>query len=292
MQIIRHYIPGSEWLYFKLYTGYKSADTILLKYLQPLLFQLVESSQIQEYFFIRYSDPHFHIRLRLHIIEPHNYSTIFEQIHQTLSICLENGLLWNIMCDTYHREIERYGQQDMALSESVFCIDSKYLLTLLDAIHQTSDAEQVRWLSSFRLIDDLLEAGRYTLDDKCRLLERSSTTFRSEFQCEKQPYSGQLNDKYRQWRHQIENIITHQSASLARDSLYAARKQELYTLLASWNNTKREWEIPKDQLMSSYLHMTMNRWFRSKNRLCELVVYHCLDKYYKSVKARNLSIIE
>lgn len=289
MNITRHYIPGSEWLYLKLYTGYKSADKVLLEYLQPLLIRLTEAAWIRQYFFIRYADPQFHIRLRLHIAAPDNYSAVFGQISHTLSPCMDSGLLWNVMCDTYHREIERYGSQDMALSESFFCTDSKHILTLLNAMHQMPDAEQTRWMSSFRLLDDLLEAGGYTLEDKCRLLDQLSAGFRAEFQCEKQPYSGQLNDKYRQWRPQLEDIMIRADSSVPAGYLFNLRQQELGSVLASWRDPARIWDISKDRLMGSYLHMTMNRWFRSKNRICELVVYHCLDKYYKSALARNLS---
>ncbi|MCL2738922.1 MAG: hypothetical protein FWE30_05695, partial [Bacteroidales bacterium] len=40
-------------------------------------------------------------------------------------------------------------------------------------------------------------------------------------------------------------------------------------------------------LLSSYTHMMMNRWFRSKQRMHEAVVYDFLLKYYKYRSARN-----
>ncbi|MCL2738918.1 MAG: hypothetical protein FWE30_05675 [Bacteroidales bacterium] len=40
-------------------------------------------------------------------------------------------------------------------------------------------------------------------------------------------------------------------------------------------------------LLSSYTHTMMNRWFRSKQRMHEAVVYDFLLEYYKSKKARE-----
>ena len=42
----------------------------------------------------------------------------------------------------------------------------------------------------------------------------------------------------------------------------------------------------RDDLVFSIQHMTMNRWFRSHNRLHELVIYDFLRKHYESQKAK------
>ena len=42
--------------------------------------------------------------------------------------------------------------------------------------------------------------------------------------------------------------------------------------------------------LTSMIHMTMNRWFRSKNRLHELVIYDFLSRYYISEIAKNKNI--
>lgn len=42
-----------------------------------------------------------------------------------------------------------------------------------------------------------------------------------------------------------------------------------------------------DNLLGSYTHMCLNRLFRSKNRLNELIVYDCLNRHYESMAARE-----
>lgn len=56
---------GSEWLYYKLYGGEFNLDQLLVQDLFPLLKKLQSKKLMQDFFFIRYYDPEFHIRLRL-----------------------------------------------------------------------------------------------------------------------------------------------------------------------------------------------------------------------------------
>ena len=50
----RLYIPGSEWVYYKLYTGPKTADTILTDLIDPVINNLSCKNLIEKWFFIRY----------------------------------------------------------------------------------------------------------------------------------------------------------------------------------------------------------------------------------------------
>ena len=43
-----------------------------------------------------------------------------------------------------------------------------------------------------------------------------------------------------------------------------------------------ELQAPLQALLISMIHMSMNRWFRTKNRLHELVLYEFLTRYYTS----------
>ncbi len=75
--IRRKFIPGSRWLYFKIYTGIKTADEVATRTLLPLLRELYEAKLIDDWFFIRYTDPDFHLRLRLLVARPEHYAAIF-----------------------------------------------------------------------------------------------------------------------------------------------------------------------------------------------------------------------
>lgn len=65
---------GSEWMYYKIYCGVKTADDIMLKVIQPICKQLLQEQSIDKWFFIRYSDPDAHLRVRFHLTSPDSIS--------------------------------------------------------------------------------------------------------------------------------------------------------------------------------------------------------------------------
>jgi len=73
------FIPGSEWVYFKLYTGTKTADMILKNEIYEYVNGLLKNDSINQWFFIRYSDPDFHLRLRLHLKKARDFTCIFNR---------------------------------------------------------------------------------------------------------------------------------------------------------------------------------------------------------------------
>src|SRR5690606_28834154 len=62
--ITRAFAPGSEWLYAKLYTGNATADHVLCA-VRPAIDAALGSGAADSWFFIRYADPDWHVRLRL-----------------------------------------------------------------------------------------------------------------------------------------------------------------------------------------------------------------------------------
>jgi hypothetical protein len=57
--------PGSEWLYIKLFTGPATADQVLRRIASVLTWALTAGGDDQ-WFFLRYGDPDWHLRLRIH----------------------------------------------------------------------------------------------------------------------------------------------------------------------------------------------------------------------------------
>lgn len=75
--IQRIYTIGSEWAYFKIYTGANMADDILVKELAQLVGLYLKNKVIDHWFFIRYADPDTHIRVRFHLTDPGNIGFSF-----------------------------------------------------------------------------------------------------------------------------------------------------------------------------------------------------------------------
>lgn len=65
----RKFIPGSEWVYCKIYAGEHQIDTLLGTVVYDLVGGLKSEGRIDKWFFIRYRDESgFHLRLRLHAV--------------------------------------------------------------------------------------------------------------------------------------------------------------------------------------------------------------------------------
>lgn len=284
----RIFIPGSEWLYFKIYTGTKTADQILIRGIYPYVRNLYANNKIDRYFFIRYTDPDFHIRFRIHIPEFSNYNDIFREFVQRFQPNIEDGSIKKIMCDTYVREIERYGTETIEYTEELFRIDSAAVMELLSGFTNipSEDKETVRWKTALLLLDDTLSAFGYDLKEKLRMLRQMSDSYKQEFRFTSHNYTKQLNDKYRAQRSAIDQLFASERNALYADVL-EYRKRQFIVIAQKIQQSLTTTVFPKqDDLLFSIEHMTMNRWFRSHNRLHELVVYDFLRKYYESKQAK------
>lgn len=282
----RSYIPGSPWLYFKIYTGHKTADDILVDRIQPIVDELLRQGDIDKFFFIRYDDPDFHLRFRVHVAGSRSYAAVFNQFHSTMQPCIDNGQVAKILCDTYYREIERYGDRTMELLEELFWIDSQAIISLLSTIStvSTDDKEQIRWILSLNLLDDTLCAFDLGLKGRHELMERMSENFKREFGFTNHTFTKQLNDKYRTFRNTIETSIANPEYDSSVKDVLSDRKYKMTEVAERIKAVLPTNSMGPnlDELLSSIQHMTMNRWFRSKNRKHELVIYDFLNKYYTS----------
>lgn len=283
----RIFIPGSSWLYFKLYTGQKSADELLISYLYPLVKKLKEQGDIEDFFFIRYSDPNFHLRIRFYIADKTHYGVVFNTFYETFEPCVRNRLVSRVQCDTYQRELERYGNNSTETAERIFCIDSYCILELLRTFTDTyPDPDNDRWLVSCQLIDDLLEAFSFDTSRKIELLSRMAEDFKQEFGFVNKTVTKQLNNKYRLYRQQIpgsfRNYPQIEQCFTIRKELLTVQARHLMEM-----ESRKVLTLPLPDIVYSLLHMTMNRWFRSKNRIYELVIYEFLRRHYDSVLAQS-----
>lgn len=287
--IKRSFIVGDEWLFYKIYSGPKISETILTENLLPLITKLQRQKKISKWFFIRYEDPKPHIRIRFLVAEKKFILNIITDLFQELKPLIDQNLIWKVQLDTYHRELERYGINTIELSETLFYIDSDAVLNFLDLIEGT-DGEQLRWLYALRTIDCLLDSFGYILPDKQMLMDELKTGFGKEFSMSK-PLKLQLDRKYREKRPLIEEfmgLVEHEEYGpiLEIFEIYSQRSKPIVKNLLLMERNK-QLEISKNQLVSSYIHMSMTRLFKSKNRLNEMVCYDFLYRYYKSLTARS-----
>ncbi len=287
----RNFIIGDSWLYYKIYSGPKTSDLILMEIINPLTSSLLNESIIDKWFFIRYNDPKYHLRLRLHSEKTDDIGLIIRKINYSVSQYFDQGLIWKIQTDTYSRELERYGNKTMIFAEEIFYFDSELIVNFLPYIEE-ENGEELRWLLSLRMIDIILSCFDYFLEKKLVLLENLKTGFGNEFGMNRE-LKKQLDNKFRGERNKIEVFMhTNESTNPTMQTLLNLLnnyKDNISPIAKKilWHHSHQQLEIDLNYLISSFIHMSMNRLFKSKNRMHEMVCYDFLYRYYKSQLARK-----
>ena len=97
---------------------------------------------------------------------------------------------------------------------------------------------------------------------------------------EEKLYRGYLNNKFRELRDEISEVLN-ESTEINNELIpYLKVRSNLIK-----KNIKNYSEYI-DDLMYSYIHMTLNRLFLIRPRENELIVYYLLNKYYESEIAK------
>jgi thiopeptide-type bacteriocin biosynthesis protein len=285
----RSFSLGSEWLYLKLYCGLQTADSLLTDVVLPLAQELKQQGIIDNWFFIRYRDTQHHLRIRFHGTGSF-YGQVIAALHEALQPYEAANLVFNVCTDTYQRELERYGPQNIITTEALFGYDSEATLQAL-ALLGGQQSDQVRWLLALRSVDTLLTDFGRTTTEKMLLMDRLQQGFKVELDSTGTAKKA-FGTKYRQVKAQV--------AEALRPTLPA--DDELAPVAAIFAERSRQWaplvqvilrqvadgqlEVSLDNLLASYVHMALNRFFRSKQRLQEAVIYDFLHQYYASLVAR------
>ncbi|KLT70296.1 thiopeptide-type bacteriocin biosynthesis protein [Flavobacterium sp. ABG] len=288
--IKRDFIVGESWVYYKIYCGSKITESMLKEIIKPAVNSLLVKDIIDKWFFIRYSDPQPHIRLRLHLKEITNIHIVLEKFSAQLSKLKEDDLVWKIQLDTYQRELERYGENTIEIAEDFFFHDSNLIIDLLENVIE--EDENLRWQIGLVLINNILSGFKYTMEDKLQFMVNLRNGFASEINMDKF-LTKQLDNKYRNFRTEIDNLMQPKTE----------REVYFYTFFENFNartshltafilqlKEEGKLQVNFNSLVSSYIHMSMVRLFKSKNRLHEVVVYDFLLKYYKTCKAKGINI--
>jgi thiopeptide-type bacteriocin biosynthesis protein len=294
-KLTKSFSLGSEWLYYKIYCGVKTSDKILIEIMKPLTHHLISQKLIDSWFFIRYSDPELHLRVRFHLVDINNTGVVIKYIQNAIAEYEKSRLIWKIQADTYFREIERYGNNSMIYSEQLFYYDSKCIVDMIDMI-DGDEGEEIRWIFAIRAVDQLLLDFNYSNNQKMEIMENLKMGFYSEFNIE-QNSKIQLDRKYRVHREVISNILDRKKDRTSKlKPLFSLLKQKSYNvkpiskvILNLHNNN--DLLIPLNNLLASYIHMLLNRLFKSKQRLHELVVYDFMWRTYRSELAKQKKII-
>ena len=113
--------------------------------------------------------------------------------------------------------------------------------------------------------------------------------YKKEFGFTNHPPKKQLDEKFRTFRKDIANVMLWEDSNMRTPDIINARRNAISPIVLKLAEMEGAGalEVSLESLLMSIIHMTMNRWFRSKNRLHELVIYDFLARHYTNHIAKE-----
>ena len=259
-------LPGSEWLFIKLYCPRVLEEDVLVDHMHNFLHQVVRDNVAQEWFFVRYADPDPHLRLRFLGSPTHLQQQLLPQLADLARNLVAKGLCQRFVIDTYEREVERYGG-DVSLCEveKVFAADSQAVIDLLRLI-RVSRMQVDRTMLAVLSVDDLLAGLGLNLEERV-------TWYRKNVQSRQE-----AGTDYRQRKADLRTLLINplnvfsKSVGASIMQILEERRTALIPIGLSLRQLAERGELFQDldQLYGSIIHMHCNRLLgvdRSAERL-------------------------
>lgn len=273
--------PFSECFYLNIFTGEQQIDSFIKNELFALNRDLIDKKLVTNFFFIRYNEDGYHLRLRYFLRDKNVYNGLFELIRNFFQKYIDSKTIKKIDISTYQRELERYNYLGIKFTEYYFGQESKMIIILLRILEQLNIDE--RWLIGMVYINMWLDKLGYKSEDKSELLVLLCRQFNREFNSNKY-LTKKIASKYKGNEKIISDSILRKNKSL--DKLYDFFDDFLDSL--SFPPLKvQENDINKNQYVGSLIHMFLNRLLISQHRRQELLIYNFMSKFYKSENNRN-----
>ena len=279
----RLYLPGSEWIYYKIYVQEAMSDLILLNVVMPIWQKAKKRNWADSFFFIRYQDPDYHVRVRFLVKNRKHINRLLEEWRIHVQPYVESLVVHKVSIDTYFPEIERYTPALLQASEAYFSADSILVLNWL-SLTGNSPSEEDRFKFAIASGQALLADLSIGLSDRVRICLRLQASFLAE-QVNPKSSKQQLNAFYRKQQTYLSPLPYMTQLLVERSEQTLAIRRQIIDYFVENQN-----EIQFDAYVSSLFHMSMNRIFKGQQRKHELVVYHFLSRYYETLAAQNKSI--
>jgi len=272
----REFLPGSEWLYYKFYCSPASSNEFLTKYIYPLAQEYAKL--IDKWFFIRYEDQGSHLRIRF-LVDSTSVGKLVGIINKVGHNAVNDGLIGNVAIDTYSREVERYGMDNIDINETLFHFNTCLIQPIIEMRSVNGISEKFIFLIGCRLFHITLEQADFSIEDRITITKGLFNSFFDEFKIEKELRLS-IDKKYRKLSHEIESVILNEQELLDKKLV-----DQQFMLIRKMRNNIIDSKY-FESIIISILHMTANRLFCDFQRYQEGLIYYFLFKKYKSLVAQ------
>ncbi len=284
----RSFVPGSEWLYARVYTGTATADALLRSVVGPVVDGARSSGAADRWFFVRYSDPEPHLRVRLHGDPQRLVGEVLPALRDAVEPELE-GRVWRVEAGTYVRELERYGGPGaIDVVETIFSADSDAVMEVIAEGGSLDDRWRIGLAGIHRLFEDL----GLDEDAQTTVARRMRDAYAAEAGAGTL-LKRQLGDRYRAERASLEPLIDPEAAhegAVGRGMAALARRSAVCAPLVAQlraADAAGRLTVSLEDLAASLAHMHVNRLLRSAQRAHEMVMYDLLDRLYRARAGRR-----
>jgi lantibiotic biosynthesis protein len=264
---IERLLPGSDWLYFEIYSHPVRSNDILLNVVHPFLKEV--KLKIKKWFFIRYNDPAPHIRLRIQLKEQSNEFDLIKRLKDLIEPYNTLGLVEDFNIKTYNRETDRYGAQRMDLVEGFFFINSQYIISLLNKPKPVD----ILYADTLCFIKNYFLPVLDSINEQLVFAKKMADAFTNELKTDVNQFK-KINHKYKD----VRVLLLQQPDSVS--SLAKKHSKALTQIFITCTNAHE-----KEKLLADLVHMHINRLFISDQRIHEAIIYQYLYKMLMSYRA-------
>lgn len=258
-----------DWVYFKLYCHPLSSDMILVHYLFPLIEKLKNENSITGWFWVRYNDPEYHLRIRVRV-KPGIRKKVIQLISTLLEKLCSGKFASHFQMDRYKRELERYSPQLITRVEEVFQSSSEWIAAFLSQRSGLNYDDPDVLLNA--VLSGAVILNAFSVSNQAAFCKNAFEGFFAEFNAPKD-LKSEMEKLYRQLENEIDELL-----------YGSACRQQFQSLVQSINNLvmahcKEEVkDVSLSKLALDIVHMHLNRLFIYNQRYFEMVHYYLLQR--------------
>ncbi|MEO2219245.1 thiopeptide-type bacteriocin biosynthesis protein [Chromobacterium vaccinii] len=282
--------PGSEYIYFKLFSDMEKVDQLPQK-IHIQLGRYFRKAGLKP-FYTKYSDPTSHLRFRLHVPEKKSWWRIMQKIYHCAENLKTQGWIDYFSISSYEPEIERYGgSHAWKYNEHYFSADSIFSQNMLSFIrkHNLSNDFVIfsMAISSLRIASDF----GISLDKAADLLKNPIKKRKTN----PSKISQAAGEILRRLKDEITDITQKtQKMRINRELKKAANQRTADTKEArgELNNLLGNDQIWFEWLFRSHAHMSMNRMLQADMNDAEQIANALAVRLVAALTAKGVHHLE
>jgi len=280
VSIQRLFVPGSEWLYYKLYIHPAASNEILVENILKAVRDLRRQGLLKQWFFVRFKDPRYHLRVRLQLTPKHTGYALSKFV-KVLEELAATGIIQKYSIDSYERELERYSPELIVACEDFFCASTMLIVESLEKI--TADESDYKYYYiaeiSIRL---MLTAFGLSAGKAADMFKDLYHNLAASIPKEDKKHNSMMKKRHRAIRKEM-NKITEQVVLIKvlkkPLKLFETYLDDIAAKTLLWRQDRRL------QLFSDLLHMHLNRLFVEESFAQEMILYY---SYWRSLESETL----